>query len=68
MRWYEFFAGGGMARLGLGEEVARNMARDRRNTRLLRKEGWAVLRVWEHALGDPQAVVRKIRRMMHALV
>jgi G:T-mismatch repair DNA endonuclease (very short patch repair protein) len=58
MRWYEFFAGGGMARL----------ARDRRNSRLLRKDGWALLRVWEHALGDPQAVVRKIRRMTHALV
>lgn len=44
------------------KKVARNMARDRRNTRALRRDGWKVLRVWEHELKrDPQRVVRKIR-------
>ena len=30
------------------EKLASNVARDRRQTRVLRKRGWAVLRVWEH--------------------
>jgi len=43
-------------------KVTRNCARDRRNTRLLRRDGWKVLRVWEHELKrDPQRVLAKIR-------
>jgi DNA mismatch endonuclease (patch repair protein) len=32
------------------EKIARNQARDRLVTRTLRKAGWRVLRIWEHAL------------------
>ena len=48
------------------KKVARNRRRDRRNSRLLRQDGWTVLRVWEHALRDPQAVVAEIRGMMRS--
>jgi len=30
------------------EKIARNRARDKRNTRLLRQRGWKVVRIWEH--------------------
>jgi DNA mismatch endonuclease, patch repair protein len=44
------------------QKVARNRARDRRTTRLLRRDGWTVLRVWECELKrDPAKVVAKIR-------
>jgi DNA mismatch endonuclease (patch repair protein) len=43
------------------KKVERNTARDRRNTRLLRKDGWRVLRVWEHELkADAARVARRI--------
>jgi DNA mismatch endonuclease, patch repair protein len=31
-------------------KIEKNMSRDRKNFRKLRKEGWKVLRVWEHQL------------------
>ncbi len=49
------------------KKIDRNRARDRRNARLLRKDGWTVLRVWECALrARPQAVLRRIRGMMRS--
>lgn len=49
------------------KKVARNQTRDRRNSRLLRKGGWRVLRVWEHELKlDPAKVMRKIRGMIRS--
>lgn len=32
------------------EKLAQNKERDRRGTRLLRRNGWLVLRIWEHTL------------------
>jgi DNA mismatch endonuclease (patch repair protein) len=29
-------------------KIARNVARDRLNDRLLRESGWTVVRIWEH--------------------
>ena len=44
------------------KKVARNQTRDRRNSRALRRDGWKVVRVWEHSLKkDPAAVLRRIR-------
>jgi DNA mismatch endonuclease (patch repair protein) len=49
------------------KKVARNMARDRRYTRELRRGGWKVLRIWEHALKvDPARVLRRIRESLSA--
>lgn len=43
-------------------KVERNRDRDRRNTRALRRDGWTVLRVWEHELKrDPARILAKIR-------
>jgi len=40
-----------------------NMTRDRRVARQLRRQGWKVLRIWEHALKrSPQTCLARIRR------
>lgn len=43
----------------------RNQARDRRDTRRLRREGWTVLRLWEHELRAKArpALLTKLRRV-----
>ena len=45
-------------------KVRRNMERDRRVVRQLRKNGWKVVRIWEHALKQGMALESRIR---HAL-
>lgn len=48
------------------EKIARNKRRDRDVDRTLRKQGWMVLRFWEHALArkrEAQTVVR-LRRAL----
>jgi len=43
------------------KKIERNMARDRQVTRTLKKEGWKVLRIWEHELSaknEKRLVVR----------
>lgn len=48
-------------------KVGGNRARDRRVSRQLRKMGWRVARVWECTLQrQPEAVARKVRRMLLA--
>jgi DNA mismatch endonuclease (patch repair protein) len=44
-----------------------NVTRDRRVTRELRRAGWTVLRIWEHALADGSARARVVGRLRHAL-
>jgi DNA mismatch endonuclease (patch repair protein) len=34
------------------EKITKNRERDRRNHRRLRREGWKVLRLWEHQIRD----------------
>jgi DNA mismatch endonuclease (patch repair protein) len=36
-------------------KIERNRARDKRNTRLLKEAGYAILRLWEHELREEQA-------------
>ena len=44
---------------------ADNMARDKRVTRQLRRQGWKVIRIWQHSLKkSPDACLNRIR---HAL-
>lgn len=43
------------------KKIERNMLRDKCVTRNLRRSGWTVLRVWEHAIEKtPDKVVRKL--------
>ena len=47
------------------DKIERNMARDRYVTRRLRREGWAVLRFWEHDIHrDPDKCARRVRRKL----
>ena len=39
-------------------KIARNMARDKLVTRILRKKGWNVIRIWEDSVRKPSTVVR----------
>jgi DNA mismatch endonuclease (patch repair protein) len=43
---------------------ARNRARDKKVTSGLKKEGWNVLRIWEHQLSAMDAVVEKIQSLL----
>lgn len=45
-------------------KVERNRARDKRVARELRREGWRVLRVWEHELAGKRlaALLQRLRR------
>jgi DNA mismatch endonuclease (patch repair protein) len=43
-----------------------NRQRDRQNTRLLRKEGWGVIRLWESDIvSDPLGSASKVRDALH---
>ena len=47
------------------DKIERNMARDRYVTRRLRREGWSVLRFWEHDIhGNPDKCARRVRRKL----
>ncbi len=47
------------------QKFARNKARDRKVGRLLRAEGWRVVRFWEHQIeGSPALVVEQIRSLL----
>jgi DNA mismatch endonuclease (patch repair protein) len=41
-----------------------NKDRDKFVTRELRKMGWGVIRVWEHALKKPERVAAKLRKYL----
>jgi DNA mismatch endonuclease (patch repair protein) len=42
-------------------KIARNKKRDRFVRSHLRKQGWRVLRLWEHSLAHPVHTLRKIQ-------
>ena len=48
------------------EKFARNVARDRVQTRLLKKSGWRVLRIWEHELARKNGpkLLARLRRTL----
>lgn len=42
-----------------------NMARDKRVNRQLRRQGWKVIRIWQHSLRkSPQTCLNRIRRAL----
>jgi len=42
------------------EKIKNNRKRDRKTTAFLRKDGWTVLRFWEHQAKNPDKSIRKI--------
>jgi len=47
-------------------KVARNRARDVKTTAQLKRDGWRVLRIWEHQLTPADSVLRKIRTALES--
>ena len=48
-------------------KVARNMARDRRNRAALRRQGWKVIRFWEHQVAlSPKGCALKVAAKLEA--
>lgn len=47
------------------QKIERNMERDRQVSKLLRKEGWKVIRIWEHEIKKkPEITMRKIENAL----
>jgi DNA mismatch endonuclease (patch repair protein) len=42
------------------QKFAQNRRRDRLVGRILRQQGWLVLRIWQHELGQPRSIARRI--------
>lgn len=43
------------------DKIAANRARDQRNFRTLRRQGWRVVRIWEHQLKrNPDVAIRRV--------
>lgn len=47
-----------------GPKIAANRARDERNTRTLRSEGWSALTVWQCELKKPKRLARRLQRFL----
>lgn len=47
-----------------GPKIDRNKTRDKSVSRKLRREGWHVLRIWEHSLKHPETIRRRLLRML----
>ena len=48
-------------------KIARNRKRDRTNTATLRRQGWTVLRLWEHDLNSLDKVRKRIDAALDSL-
>jgi DNA mismatch endonuclease (patch repair protein) len=48
------------------KKIASNRERDKKVNRLLRIEGWRVLRFWQSRLADERSIVRRLRRSLAA--
>jgi DNA mismatch endonuclease (patch repair protein) len=45
-------------------KLERNRLRDRSVSKQLRASGWIVIRIWEHQLDNPSAVLRRLERAL----
>lgn len=47
------------------QKLLRNTSRDKTVTRLLKKDGWRVVRFWEHeSKGNPRRIVKRIKKLL----
>lgn len=49
------------------EKLTANKTRDLLVTKILRKQGWRVIRVWEHELAGEGVLTSKLRRIFDSL-
>jgi DNA mismatch endonuclease (patch repair protein) len=47
-------------------KLAGNRTKDRQANAALRRDGWTVIRIWEHALKRPEMVLAKLRKALEA--
>lgn len=48
------------------DKIERNIKRDQRNRRLLKKQGWTYLRFWEHEVKkNPEKCILKIKLLLN---
>ena len=47
-----------------GPKIARNRSRDREVARKLGRQGWYVLRIWEHSLKKPASILRRLQAVL----
>ena len=47
-------------------KVARNRARDTKTSARLKRDGWRVIRIWEHQLSDIDSVLRRVRSVLES--
>ena len=47
-------------------KIAYNVRRDQRVDKQLRRQGWSVIRFWEHSLAEPERVVARLRRHLQS--
>jgi DNA mismatch endonuclease (patch repair protein) len=48
-------------------KIANNRKRDRRVSRELRREGWKVVRIWQHQLGKSAVVANRVIRALESV-
>lgn len=48
-------------------KIERNRHRDRVVDATLRRQGWRVMRLWEHELGSAELITRRIKKMLALL-
>ena len=48
------------------KKLSRNSARDRHVTRVLQRQGWSILRIWQHELGEPGKLALRVERSLRA--
>lgn len=46
------------------QKLERNRQRDRLVNRTLKKQGWALMRLWQHELKAPEHIVRRVARIL----
>jgi DNA mismatch endonuclease (patch repair protein) len=45
-------------------KLIRNKARDRQVTIQLKKQGWVVIRIWEHSLKRPEQTITRLKNLL----
>ncbi|MBX3708278.1 MAG: very short patch repair endonuclease [Gammaproteobacteria bacterium] len=46
------------------DKVKRNILRDKKNNRMLRKDNWTVLRIWEHSLSNTKIIADRVKKAL----
>ena len=46
------------------QKINKNISRDRKSARLLRKEGWHVITIWQCRLRNPESVIKRLEKLL----